>query len=128
MLIHIIQLKQVLNLVLIYLELVDTYNDAGICYKLESSAGDPDTGDTLSHTTSRRNLIQKYRSRQGQLYKSRAYIIDAVNGTTYSDTVLTTQLLGFTNPTNAYSSDDSYSTISSTDGKLDVQLSVNNGI
>lgn len=57
----------------------------------------------------------------GTLYYVRAYAINSV-GTSYgSEVTFTTG--GFTNPTNAYSSNNSYATVASTTGDITVQLS-----
>jgi len=107
------------------------YTEAGVCYKLASSAGDPTTSDSKSSTTSTFGTASVAKTLSGltqsELYKSRGYIIDGVNGTTYTTPTITTKLLGFKDPENAYTSDDDYAVASSTTADFDIQLSINNG-
>lgn len=103
--------------------------ERGFCYKLASSVGDPTTSNSkvsdsgsFSAGTYSKNITGLT---QAETYKVRPYVINA-QGTAYGNTT-EIQLLGFKDPTNAYSSNNTYTTIGSTDGKLDVKLSVNNG-
>lgn len=102
-----------------------TISERGICW---NTAGTPTTSDfkgTSSGTTGVYSVPMTSLS-GGTTYYARAYAINSI-GTSYGAQV-SFATSGFTNPNNAFSSNNSYTTIAATSGDIGIQLSGDAGM